>query len=246
MKKRAKELKGFILGLIVATVLTGTFVLANTEMRELIFGVGVSLDGQVIDFEDDMRPFVIQFPDGGRTFLPVRAIADLVGLDIDFNAATNTVLLTTPDEPAGPVVPAVETTRLADTFFAGDTSGGSISRVEASVSIMGTTHTNVLRYAGGHASSTAATEHNLGGNYTRLTGVFGRVDGTPAARNATVRITGDGVTLHEFTLGMNDAPINVDVDVTGVNLLIVTVTRGPFVSGAPSGTPHWAFSADLR
>jgi len=86
-----RRLKGLAIGLIAAIALSGTALLANSEARELVFGIAVSLDGVAVQFEEDMRPFVID----GRTFLPVRAIADLAGLGVDFDGATNTVLLTT-------------------------------------------------------------------------------------------------------------------------------------------------------
>jgi len=61
------------------------------ETRQVTFGVAVSVDGEIIDFDDDMRPFIMD----GRTFLPVRAIADIAYMDVDFDGDTNTVVLTT-------------------------------------------------------------------------------------------------------------------------------------------------------
>ena len=83
--------KWFALGVLITFMISGTALMASPVMRELIFGVSVTLDGETIQFEEDMRPFVID----GRTFLPVRAIADLVGLGVGFDEATNTVILTT-------------------------------------------------------------------------------------------------------------------------------------------------------
>jgi len=251
MKKRAKELKGFILGLIVATVLTGTFVMANAEVRELIFGVSVSLNGQIIEFEDDMRPFVIQFADGGRTFLPVRAIADILGLDVDFSGATNTVLLTTTyQEPGTPGIPTAAGNRLADTTFHGtnlNSNNNNRTDVLSTASMVGAAHTNVTSYRTIHGNNAQETHHNLGGAYTRLTGLFGRADGSNGTRSATVTIIGDGTPIHTFDLLTGQMPISVDVDVTGVQLLVVQVRsfhNNDANSG--SGNTQWIFSADLR
>jgi len=75
--------------------LSAMVVMANPETHQLTFGVAVSYNGEIQHFEEDMRPFIID----GRTFLPVRAIADIAGLDVDFDGATNTVLLTSGGTP---------------------------------------------------------------------------------------------------------------------------------------------------
>jgi len=90
-KRNFGRAKWFIIGVLATLMLSGTALLASPAMREIVFGVNVSLDGQNIQFEEDMRPFIMD----GRTFLPVRAIADIAGLDVDFDADTNTVVLTT-------------------------------------------------------------------------------------------------------------------------------------------------------
>jgi len=104
MRKFKERLQGFIVGAVVMALLVSTFVLANSAMREVFFGVNVAIDGEVINFDYDMRPFITE----GRTFLPVRAIADAVGLDVDFDEATNTVLLSTDGAPVAPPQGPVE------------------------------------------------------------------------------------------------------------------------------------------
>jgi len=89
LKSKIKELKGFVAGIIFTIILSGTIVTANPTTQEMFFGVFVNLDGTFVSFEDDSRPFIMD----GRTFLPVRAIADLFGADVDFDESTNTVLL---------------------------------------------------------------------------------------------------------------------------------------------------------
>ncbi|MCL2619799.1 MAG: copper amine oxidase N-terminal domain-containing protein [Defluviitaleaceae bacterium] len=117
-EKRAKRnslVKGFVIGAVAMLTLSATVVMANPVMRELVFGVGVSFNGEVQNFEDDMRPFTID----GRTFLPVRAIADIVGLDVDFNNTTNTVLLTTPNVAGTPDTASTQTSSTTPTSTAG-------------------------------------------------------------------------------------------------------------------------------
>ena len=80
LKKRSMEIKGFIIGIIFITVLSGTVVMANPVIREIVFGVGVNFNGNMITFDEDSRPFIMD----GRTYLPVRSIAELTGLNVDF------------------------------------------------------------------------------------------------------------------------------------------------------------------
>lgn len=87
-----EKMKGIVMGFILCAVLTATtaaIAASQTVTRELTYGVGVTLHGQAVEFEEGDRPFVID----GRTFLPVRAIAGLVGLPVDFDAENNVVLL---------------------------------------------------------------------------------------------------------------------------------------------------------
>jgi len=84
-----KTIKGYVAGFITCAMIMTLVFASASVMRELHFGVNVELDGQMMSFDEDSTPFITE----GRTFLPVRAIADAAGLTVDFNAATNTVIL---------------------------------------------------------------------------------------------------------------------------------------------------------
>ncbi|MDR0271884.1 MAG: copper amine oxidase N-terminal domain-containing protein, partial [Clostridiales bacterium] len=79
MKKR-KAFKSFILGFLFAAILFGTVVMANPALREIVYGVRVSFNGVPVVFDAGMEPFIME----GRTFLPVRTVAEMVGLHVDF------------------------------------------------------------------------------------------------------------------------------------------------------------------
>ena len=95
MKKFLKRLqaKGFVGGFLLATMLASVVAVANTQTvtREITYGVNVMLHGQMVDFDNDSRPFVMD----GRTFLPLRTLADMIDLPVDFDPATNTAILGT-------------------------------------------------------------------------------------------------------------------------------------------------------
>jgi len=103
MKKFRERLQGFVVGIVVMALLVSTFVLANSSMREVFYGVNVSIDGVQWNPPADMLPFISE----GRTFLPVRGIAEALGVEVDWDAYTQTVLISTDGAPAtapsGPV-----------------------------------------------------------------------------------------------------------------------------------------------
>ncbi|MCL2199575.1 MAG: peptidylprolyl isomerase [Defluviitaleaceae bacterium] len=86
-----ERMKGIAIGVILCAVLTATATaaIAAAQTREITYGVGVTLHGRTVQFDEADRPFVSD----GRTFLPVRALADLLGLPVDFDVENNIVIL---------------------------------------------------------------------------------------------------------------------------------------------------------
>ncbi|MCL2048824.1 MAG: copper amine oxidase N-terminal domain-containing protein [Defluviitaleaceae bacterium] len=97
-----KELKGFIAGIIFAVVITGTVSAASPAMREIFFNVRINLNGANVDFAEDSRPFTMN----DRVFVPVRTIAELLGLEVNF---VNGVVLLSDGSFVMPVPPAPPT-----------------------------------------------------------------------------------------------------------------------------------------
>jgi len=83
------HLKSFIAGALVMLLITATITLAASGtglMREIHHGISVMLNGQPAEFPEDSLPFVMN----DRTYLPLRAMADMLDLPVDFDPATNT------------------------------------------------------------------------------------------------------------------------------------------------------------
>lgn len=95
-------MKGFVMGVLVTTLLSGTVAMANPVMRELIFGVSVTINEESVSFADDSQPFITE----GRTFLPLRAIAETLGFEVDWDADARTAVITTTDAELNPITPA--------------------------------------------------------------------------------------------------------------------------------------------
>lgn len=116
MKNKSMKVKVFVLCIIATILLSGTIVMANPVARDLFFGVTVTIDGENARFSEDSQPFIVD----GRVFLPMRAMAELLGFEVDWDPSTNMVSVATYEvdvEPhniitAEPTVvepPAVET-----------------------------------------------------------------------------------------------------------------------------------------
>ena len=224
-------------------LLSGTALMASPQVREVVFGTGVSFNGQRVNFDSDSQPFVID----GRTFLPVRAIAVIAGLDVDFGGATNTVVLTGDGAAATPAR-ATSPTSLTQSFFHSSIMDakrfGAIGathlvdetafvRTQESVSLGGQTFEGAIAFRSGRDDPAQGmySSHRLDGRYTTLVGTVGRIDGPGQSSGTLWRIWGDGVVIAQFDHSMSDgrtindeAPRAIEVDVTGVNVLTIEVT----------------------
>lgn len=88
--------KGFILGLATGLTVAGaSLVLANSQIQAILNDqIKVTLNGQVQEFKDETTnetQYPITYKD--RTYLPLRAVANLVGVDVDYDVGSNTAIL---------------------------------------------------------------------------------------------------------------------------------------------------------
>lgn len=104
---------GIILG-SVTTVTAGTWISAykNTEMK-------ITYNGKTQTFVDSVSGEIqtpIMYND--RTYLPVRAVAEMLGVNVDYDGNTQTVILKSDDyvEPATPSTPEVTFDLSKDAF----------------------------------------------------------------------------------------------------------------------------------
>ena len=241
-KTRFGTIKGFIVGALIMSLLSSTILMASPVTREVIFGVGVNFNGQRVTFDADSQPFVID----GRTFLPVRAIADIAGLDVGFDPATNTVLLTGDGEAPATPARATSPSPITQSFFhsniTADQQHGTVGRVgdgtafvrtQDSVNMGGQNFNNAIAFRAGSDDPArgAFSSHRLDGRYTTLVGTVGRIDGSGQPAGTLWRIWGDGVILAQFDHSMSDGrnvivddPKAIEIDVAGVNVLTIEVT----------------------
>ena len=90
------KLKGIVLGIVIGVMLVPTaFAAIGTVTKDLSYDdIKISLNGKMIEPKDangnKIEPFIIE----GTTYLPVRAVGDALGLNVEWEATSKTVLLT--------------------------------------------------------------------------------------------------------------------------------------------------------
>lgn len=121
MKKN--HLSSFITGMIamfLVSCLAGSALAATGKVtKELEYrDISVTLDGEKLDLRDAKGSAVEPFMFDGTNYLPVRALAESLGLEVAWDSANATVVLTTPGdaEPSTEEDPA-ETADSLNTFL---------------------------------------------------------------------------------------------------------------------------------
>lgn len=89
--------KGFIIGFVTGLTVAGaSLVLANSQIQAILNDqIKVTLNGQVQEFKDETTnetQYPITYHD--RTYLPLRTVANLFGVDVGYDQKSNTAILT--------------------------------------------------------------------------------------------------------------------------------------------------------
>jgi hypothetical protein len=107
MKKR---IQGMLAGFLAAIIVIGGTTLANTgAIPGARYDIKVVVNGVPQNFSADMAPFILD----GRTFLPVRGIAEALGVTVDWDHGTRTVSVIAKDSTPTAATPQGETVKLS-------------------------------------------------------------------------------------------------------------------------------------
>lgn len=95
--------KGFVGGLAAAMLcssMLGGAIAANYQKQATLdyTGIKIKLNGQMVTPKDANGAPVEPFAISGTTYLPVRGVASALGLEVGWDPATQTVILSTPVE----------------------------------------------------------------------------------------------------------------------------------------------------
>lgn len=247
MRRIGERAKGIIIGFVLCLVFSTSVVVsaANTSvMREITYGVSVVFNGQPMQFATDSQPFTME----GRTFLPLRAMADMMGLPVEFEQTTNTVYIGNKTVVAPPITtqptPAGLLSDMQHTRFI----GGDIFNIHGTfTSHLGDTYDNgfIFKWDAYKFSEPADADYSLGGQYAKLTGtvVIPRdVDivglttkkALSTGDGINISIYGDGKELLQSTLVTATIPLDFSIDVSRIENLEIKV-RGRGGSNAYVG-----------
>jgi flagellar hook assembly protein FlgD len=91
-----KTFRTLIAGIIIgAMLMSAVTVFADSQAIEAFFNnIKISIDGNIVELRDTDGNPIEPFIHEGTTYLPVRAIAEALGMEVKFNETTNTVELT--------------------------------------------------------------------------------------------------------------------------------------------------------
>jgi hypothetical protein len=86
-------MKKFLAGLIIGIMLMSAVFADSRTIEAFYSNIKISIDGNIVELKDTtgnpVEPFIYE----GTTYLPVRAIAEALGMEVKFNETTNTVEL---------------------------------------------------------------------------------------------------------------------------------------------------------
>ena len=102
MKKRS-FVAGMLTMLLIMTLVVPAAATVGKITKELEYrDISVTLDGVKLDLKDAKGNPVEPFMFEGTNYLPVRALAESLGLNVAWDGKTATVVLTTPSAPTSP------------------------------------------------------------------------------------------------------------------------------------------------
>ena len=211
MKGKRKIILALALMLVFSTVV---FAARKVNITVTYDNVKVVVDGRQVQFGKDSKGKQIEpFIYNGTTYLPLRAVAEALGKEVQWDKNTKTAFLgdAYPDNNIDQII--AEDKYLIDV-------------------IKPYAENNVTTYREGKEKGLSfsfwgnpcpSISYNLEGKYTKITAIQGLSHGTDMP--ITVKFIGDGRLLEEYTIEGNVMPDALDVDVTGVRNLNIQCFR---------------------
>ena len=221
MKTKLHKARIFILGFATCALVFSLVMTVAAQARNvtITYGNNVVVNGQQAEFAEDMQPFVM----GGRTFLSLRAISEVLGLPVDYDARTHTAIVGRRYARTSLNTAAPFFDRFPNRDWDDDWRGG-VSQVSAA-SMGGVEYRDALIFSDNRWLASAVTKfslHNLDGQFRFFSGYVGRVDGS-VMRDVTVNFIGDGRLLQSYELIAADMPTPFNIFVEGVRQLRIEI-----------------------
>ena len=200
MKRKSKIILALVLMLVFSTVV---FAARRVNITVTYDNIKVVVDGNQVQFGKDTKGKQIEpFIYNGTTYLPLRAVGEALGKEVQWDKNTKTAYL------GKTQVEAVER-YLVDTLRPYDSG-------DAYTGVMGEAKNGI---EGWPCSNKRYIMYYLNKKYTRLTGLPSLEDSLNETKSINVRFIGDKNILAEYTVKQGEINDPIDVDLTGVNVL---------------------------
>ena len=240
--KQSRNMRCFFSGaacmLLITTLFTGALAYTGSKTQTLNYSdIKVALDGKILKLSDATGAEVEPFSIDGTTYLPVRAISQALGFEVAWNGDSHTVYIT---REGGAAQAPLEGERVSMTtltpyaipypeedgsarfnstssFFNRQTEYHPENRLylRAGSPVLGWTQDSV--------PSTMGVTYLTGGEYRQFTAYAASIDGQGSATFQFY--DGDtNVLLKKVTVQSGSAPVQITVDLTGVDKLRITGT----------------------
>ncbi len=212
MKGKRKIILALALMLVFSTVV---FAARKVNITVTYDNVKVVVDGRQVQFGKDSKGKQIEpFIYNGTTYLPLRAVAEAVGKQVQWDANTKTAFLGDGMVNTGEVnTPLIEKMK---PFSKERTEVIATDEYHKKFSLGGIEYNNGLLFTTYYTPHKGHANFNLEGKYTNLTGLLGADQ-----EGVTVKVDfiGDGMLLQSYDIVSGQLPVNVNLNVTGVRLL---------------------------
>lgn len=210
--KKTRTVRTFLAGVLVTLLVVAMIPPALAAAGKTITvypGISIYIDDQKLEPKDANGKPVEVFTYNGTTYLPVRAIAEALGKNVQWDGKTQSVYL---GQHGAASTPTVWLTQMD--YFAGDQY---IKTADKDQDNTGATHYNCF-------TNSFDRTYVLNGQYSRLSGVLyqryeRRSEKTWGSDLNYLEIYGDGELLYSKTFESGTTgimPIPFDVDVSGV------------------------------
>ncbi|MBP3360999.1 MAG: hypothetical protein J6N52_09115 [Clostridia bacterium] len=219
MKER---IQGVVAGVLIGALCTGGAVFAKhmTENIEVTYdNIKVYKDNVLCELKDSNGSVIEPFIYNGTTYMPVRGTANLAGMDVTWDGATQSVYLW--DEQSFGEVFLTDVCPPYETDWCGTSTSFKMS---------GETYGNGIECWGDDSVSL----FNLNGKYSQLECVIGHIEYDNLEKSVTFIV--DGHTVKTFVLEPESLPQKINIPLNnGLQLKIVGDANATSVSSLGIG-----------
>ena len=213
MNKKFRIVSALAIIFALSTVVLASARLVNIKVA--YDNIKVVVDGREVQFGVDstgkkIEPFIYN----GTTYLPIRAVGEALGKQVQWDQNTKTAFLGDGQVITGESQKVL--TEVMPPFTKSKVTVTTKNDTRNEIDLAGKKYNNGISFESHKVGSTGYANFNLEGKYSNLTGLLGLDD---AEHEIKVDFIGDGRLLQSYDIIGGQLPVNVNLDVTGVRLL---------------------------